>query len=445
MENRVVWREGLFLRPQHFQQNDRHFDYEIRTRTREFSANRWGIFDLRFGAEYLALGKIVIESAYGIMTDGTLFNITAQTQRLIFDAKEDDAGKILYLALPFSIRHADELSFESDGAKSTRMIAVSENDVPNTNVGEHTTCELSLAQHNFQILRFEELNEGYGNIAIAKIASVSTSGAVTLDDSFMPVYLHINSCEYLLVKLQELINAINYRIDKLIEKLGDSTIHATELGDYLLLQALNRFYCRFHHYIHQDKLHPQELFLELHSFIAELSIFMKKRKRPDRIYEYSHKRQKESFDALFNELKDLLSMVIEQNSVKLDIEERKYGVWVAKIDDKSFIASGSFVLSATSHISSEKLKKQLLDNLKVGTTENIRELVNFQLSGFKLIPLSVAPRQIPYRINHVYFSIELTAENQKELLNSGGLAFHRSGGNIEGLEYQLWAIRNKKG
>ncbi|MDR3162659.1 MAG: type VI secretion system baseplate subunit TssK [Helicobacteraceae bacterium] len=444
MENGVVWREGLFLRPQHFQQNDRHFDYEIRVRTREFSANRWGIFDLYFDKEYLTLGKIVLERAYGIMPDGTLFNIAAQTQQLIFDAKEDDAGKILHLALPLSIHRADELSFETNGVKSTRMIAVSENEIPNTNAGENTTCELSLARQNFQILRAEEMNEGYGNIAIVKIASVSSTGAVSLDDSFIPVYLHINACEYLLVKIRELINVINYRMDKLVEKLGDTTVHATELGDYLLLQLLNRFYSRFHHYIHQEKLHPQDLFLELHSLIAELAVFMKKGKRPDKIYEYVHKRQKESFEALFNELRNLLSMVIEQNSVKLDIEERKYGVLVAKIEDKSFITTGAFILSATSNIAPEKLKKLLLDNLKIGTIENIRELVNFQLAGFKLAPLPIAPRQIPYRINYVYFNIELTGDNQKELLNSGGLAFHRSGNEIDGLEYHLWAIRNKK-
>jgi type VI secretion system protein ImpJ len=445
MENGVAWKEGLFLRPQHFQQNDRHFDYEIRTRTREFSPNRWGLFDLRFDKEYLTLGKIVIERAYGIMPDGTLFSVASQMQQLIFDVKEEDAGKTLYLALALSIRRADELSLDTHSAKSTRMIGRAESSVPNTNVGENTLCEMTLAWLNFHILREEELNEGYANIAIVKIASVSSTGAVSLDDSFMPVYLHINACEYLSVKLKELLNVMNYRMEKLVEKLGDATVHATELGEYLHLQLLNHFYSRIHHYLQQEKIHPQELFLELHSLIAELATFVKAGKRPNKIYEYNHKRQKESFEILFNELRDMLSMVMEQNSVKLDLELRKYGVWVAKLKDKSFITEGTFILSATSNISTDKLKKALLDNLKAYTIEKIRELVNYQIGGFKLKPLSTAPRQIPYRVNYVYFNIELTQNDKQELLGSGGLAFHRTGDEIDGLEYHLWAIRNSRG
>jgi type VI secretion system protein ImpJ len=445
MENGVAWKEGLFLRPQHFQQNDRHFDYEIRTRTREFSSNRWGLFDLKFDKEYLTLGKIVIERAYGIMPDGTLFSVASQTQQLIFDVKEEDAGKTLHLALALSIRRADELSLDTDSAKSTRMIGRAESSVPNTNVGENTLCEMTLAWLNFHILREEELNEGYANIAIVKIASVSSTGAVSLDDSFMPVYLHINACEYLSVKLKELLNVMNYRMEKLVEKLGDATVHATELGEYLHLQLLNRFYSRIHHYLQQERIHPQELFLELHSLIAELATFVKAGKRPNKIYEYNHKRQKESFEILFNELRDMLSMVMEQNSVKLDLELRKYGVWVAKLKDKSFITEGAFILSATSNISTDKLKKALLDNLKVYTIEKIRELVNYQIGGFKLKHLSTAPRQIPYRVNYVYFNIELTQNDKQELLGSGGLAFHRTGDEIDGLEYHLWAIRNSRG
>lgn len=44
MENRVIWREGLFIRPQHFQQNDRYYSYELMTRTYQSRQNNWGGF-----------------------------------------------------------------------------------------------------------------------------------------------------------------------------------------------------------------------------------------------------------------------------------------------------------------------------------------------------------------------------------------------------------------
>jgi type VI secretion system protein ImpJ len=139
----------------------------------------------------------------------------------------------------------------------------------------------------------------------------------------------------------------------------------------------------------------------------------------------------------------MLSMVLEQNSVKLPLEERKYGIHVARIDDRSLVDSGLFVLAVTADVSTEQLKKLLLANLKMGTVENIRDLVNFHLAGYKLKPLAAAPRQIPYRMNYTYFGIELSPEDRQKLKSSGGMALHLTG-EIEGIIYNLWVIRGKK-
>lgn len=443
MINKVVWREGLFLRPQHFQQNDRHYDYEMRTRTLESGANRWGLFDLDIDTPFLESGKLVLNRAYGIMPDGTLFDIHAKHQELILDLESKDSGKMIYLALPLCMQYADDLTFEEDDVKTTRMIARRERDVPNTNIGETSNAELLLAQPNFRLLRDEELNEGYGTVAIARIGSVSASGAVSLEETFTPTYLHLHRCHYLVAHIKELMSVLNFRMLKLSEKLSDVTIQVAELGDYLLLQLLNRFHSRFHFYLSQEKIHPETLFLEMYSLAAELAVFMKKERRLDKEYLYDHKKQKESFTLLFNEIKIMLSMVLEQNSFKLLIEQRKYGIFVAKMEDKTLIQTCSFVLAVTADMATEKLKKLLLDNLKMGTIETIRDLVNYHLAGFKIKPLPAAPRQIPYRVNHIYFKIELSAEDKRTLENSGGMAFYLAG-EVEGIDYDLWAIRSTK-
>lgn len=55
----------------------------------------------------------------------------------------------------------------------------------------------------------------------------------------------------------------------------------------------------------------------------------------------------------------------------------------------------------------------LTTGLKIGTIETIKNLVNFHLVGFKLKSLTTAPKEIPYKTNHLYFKIELTNENKK--------------------------------
>ena len=44
------------------------------------------------------------------------------------------------------------------------------------------------------------------------------------------------------------------------------------------------------------------------------------------------------------ELRRSLSMVLEQNAIPLPLEERKYGIRVAQIADKSLLTTSSFVL-----------------------------------------------------------------------------------------------------
>ena len=42
--NRVIWSEGLFLRPQHFQQHDRYLDELIVGRFAAGKSYLWGIY-----------------------------------------------------------------------------------------------------------------------------------------------------------------------------------------------------------------------------------------------------------------------------------------------------------------------------------------------------------------------------------------------------------------
>ena len=78
--------------------------------------------------------------------------------------------------------------------------------------------------------------------------------------------------------------------------------------------------------------------------------------------------------------------------------------------------------------------------IKIGTVEKIRDLVNLQLPGIGLRALPVAPRQIPYHAGLVYFELDRSHELWRELESSGGFAMHLSG-DFPGINMQFWAIR----
>ncbi|PHR56518.1 MAG: type VI secretion system baseplate subunit TssK [Arcobacter sp.] len=441
MQHKVVWKEGLFMRPQHFQQNDRYFTNELMMRTKEMGPNNWGLFNMSIDNHHLGSGKVVLNNASGVMPDGTLFDINSKTDALSLDINIQDSAKALYLALPITIHHSDEVHFEDQKNRLTRLIAENIEDVPNTNSGENSEADIIGARFNFKLLLEEDVNEGYVKIKLGNVADVTASGVVSMDENYMPTFLHLHASKDLISKMNELMSTLSYRAEKLAEKLSDSNVQATELGDYLMLQLLNKTQSRLHYYFTQDRIHPSELFLELNSLIGELAVFMKKEKRILDPFVYEHEKQGESFDNVLSELNDMLSMVLEQNSVSLPVQEQKYGIFTSQIAEKSMINSSSFVFAVKADMEEDKLKKLLQSNLKMGSIETIRDLVNYHLGGFKLKPLATAPRQIPYKVNYIYFKVELEAEDKEKLTHSGGFAFHLSG-ELPNVEYTLWAIRN---
>src|SRR6186713_3159092 len=73
--HRIAWRQGMFLRPQHFQAQDRHIDAMVRTRVDSVRPWAWGFTELAIDEDLASLGKFSVIRAAGVMPDGTPFAI----------------------------------------------------------------------------------------------------------------------------------------------------------------------------------------------------------------------------------------------------------------------------------------------------------------------------------------------------------------------------------
>ena len=52
--NKVVWSEGLFLQPQHFQQQDRHVERYVETRCEALVGHSWGFTEIEIERDFLS-------------------------------------------------------------------------------------------------------------------------------------------------------------------------------------------------------------------------------------------------------------------------------------------------------------------------------------------------------------------------------------------------------
>ncbi len=74
LSNRVLWKEGLFIRPQHFQQESRFLTSQLK-QVIDISAYNLGFEKIAFDQQQLSFGKFGITECKGVMPDGTLFDL----------------------------------------------------------------------------------------------------------------------------------------------------------------------------------------------------------------------------------------------------------------------------------------------------------------------------------------------------------------------------------
>src|SRR5690349_24496008 len=100
-DSRVAWREGLFLRQQHFQQQDRYLEALVAARANGLRPYPWGLSELKINADLAALGKFAIESMTGVLPDGLPFSIPGDLPPPPpLDIPADARDVIVHLTLP---------------------------------------------------------------------------------------------------------------------------------------------------------------------------------------------------------------------------------------------------------------------------------------------------------------------------------------------------------
>lgn len=315
-------------------------------------------------------------------------------------------------------------------------------DVQDSNLGSSKRVPLKVARPHFRLLLEDELSADYSRIAIARIKESHASGQIELDEHFIPPCLDLSVSGRLSFFLGETISLLAHRAQAIASRLGGPGGHrgSSELADFLLLQLVNRYSAQLKHFKQVNPVHPEELFQLLGALQAEMATFTRDGKMPEAEVAYDHNNLSAGFSRLMGEVRQSLSLVFEQTAIALPLQLRRFGVRVAPIQDRALLEQAQFFLAVKADWSKEAVKSRMPTVIKAGGVEQLRELVNLQLPGIEMLPLPVAPRQIPFNAGFTYFQLEKTPEHWAQLKSSGGIAFHFSG-EVPGLELELWAVK----
>jgi type VI secretion system protein ImpJ len=442
VHNKVVWSEGLFLQPHHFQQQDRYFERYVEGRCHSLAPYSWGFTEAELERDLLSIGKFALRRAAGVFPDGTPFRMPEdEPLPPPLEIGSQVRDQIVFLAVP--LRRADSPEIDrAGGGDGLVRHDVREREVRNvtSTSGEPALLEVGALRTRF--LLASDLTEAYGCVPLAHVVECRSDKQVVLEDRFIPTVLRAGAATPLATFMTELVGLLHQRGDALGGRVSATGRGGSaEIADFLMLQAINRYEPVFAHYAESGALHPEHLFRACVAVAGELATFTTTSKRRPQLPSYQHDRLRQSFEPVMAALRSSLSAVLEQNAIPIPIESRKFGLSVAIVPDRALYSTAVFVLAARADVPAEDLRRRFPNQLKLGPAERLPQLVNLQLPGVPVNPIPVAPRQIPFHAGFVYFELDQSHELWTQLKTSGGIALHVSG-EFPGLALELWAIRS---
>ncbi|KLV03729.1 type VI secretion protein [Photobacterium aquae] len=436
--SRVAWCEGMFLRPQHFQQQERFQLYELTQVVSQISSYLWGVNELQLDDTLLKHGQIGLSKVAAIMPDGS--SVVSPKREKLPQALQLDKSvhdQLVYLAIPAD--KAGDVNISAPGSSQITRYWFDDHEVADSAIGTDATEVLQLSQLAVVLKLASESLSGYITLPIARIHEVTDEGRVILDEKYIPPCLNVQKNPVIKRFITELRGMVKLRADTIASRLSQGQGTASSIADFLMLQILNRYEPVLCHFDMSEGLHPEALCRQLFSMAGELSTFSTENKRPPELPVYLHDDLTVVFGNIMVVLNQFMSAVLEQTAIQLPIEATKFGIRIAAVADKVLLERSTFVLAVKADLHPDELRRRFPAQVKIGPVEHIRDLVNNQLPGIATTALPVAPRQIPYHAGYHYFQLDKTNDYWHRLSASGGIALHLSG-KYPDLDMQLWVI-----
>ena len=432
LSRKVVWNEGMFLGPHHFQQWDRYHQGLLNFRLSSLVSHEWGITELKINVESLKNGECEIEVCTSVLPDGLAFSFpeTDQTpkSRTIEDKFVTESGTVdVYLAVP--VEHAGGMNCNlNNGKLDTETRYEGEFDsVVDENTGKNSK-EVLFAKKNLRII-FSGEPESLSNHSWIKVVELQRTAANTfqLNESYIPPCLNISASHSLVSKVSGLLNSLIDKRRTLSGEIGQRTSQLIDFGphniaQFWFLHSINSFLPVLSHYSKVESVHPEQLFCALSQLAGELTTFSASVQLED-LPEYQHTNLSHTFAELYSKIQVLLDTVIPENWIDIPLQKEN-GLWMGRLlefDDK-LIDSAEFYLGISADLPESQLIEDFPKFIKIGARDDIDDLKKHALPGVPVNQTPTPPSPLPIKMGFQYFRLDTHGDFWGRIRSSKNIA-----------------------
>lgn len=440
---RVAWREGMFLRPQHFQQQDRFADWNINIRLDSSRPYPWGITELVLDESLAALGKFSVVRCAGVMPDGTAFSMPDQLPLPApIDLPGDIRDAVVCLTLPG--RQIGALEFrESENAGAEIRFLVDEVELVDSFSGDRVREPVEIGRPNLRFGVTRDQTYGRVCLGLAKVRELQNKRAL-FDDRYIPPVQDIRATSRLKGGLSDIIGRAEQRAGELALRAVEATDGGADtFASFLLLQTLNRWCPILRHLGSLPSVHPERLFEQLTGMAGEVATLTRPERMLGAFCDYDHENLQLTFEPVFVALQNMLSVSAPTSVERLPLDEVEFGSYVSVIRDHNLYQFGFFYLAVNTAGNLEQARTMFPNLAKVGAGQNMHAIVHSSLPGIPMRHTPTPPPQLRVLPGYIYFELDRSAPQWREFARASALGLHVADPNnlLPALKLELWCVK----
>jgi type VI secretion system protein ImpJ len=404
--SRVVWSEGMYLGPHHFQVQSRYFEDSIRFAASSLWFSSFGLAGVELDAEALHNGTVSLIHARGIFPDGLPFNMP-ESDALpgprqvteLFPPTRD--GVIVSLAIPAHKAAGSNLSTDENSDARFIMAVRSQHD--ENNGGDDRPVRM--ARKNLRLLIDTEPASGCLIMPLARVKR-DGSGHFVYDPNFVPPVLQVGASGRLMRLVQRML--------ELLEEKGAAVaarntgpageLSTREISNFWLLHGINAALAPLRHLLIAKRGHPEELFIELSKLAGALCTFALE-SHPGSLPSYDHGNLSACFEKLDRHIRAHLEAIIPTNVVSIPLTAAEGYFYEGEIKDQRCLGRSKWVFAVHADTTEAEIMNRGPQLIKVCSPPFVRELVKRALPGLAMTHLPTPPPAVSTRRETQYFGL----------------------------------------
>lgn len=439
---KVLWGEGLFLRPQHFQRQDAYHEARLHALTQALHPYAWGVGKVRFDSQALAAGSLNALELELVFPDGEPFCAPARDPLpepvSLAELPAGMQGTTVYLALP--LLRADGQNCAEGGGRLARY---RQEDAATPDLfTDAAEAELAYLGKATRLLTEDKPRDPFVTVPVARVNRTPTGG-FELDDAFVPPALHIAASAALTRQLRALLDSLQAKTDALYGLHRQPSQHIIEfrsgdIASFWLLHTANTAFAALAHLFHHPQLHPERLHQELLRIAGALLTFSNAYQLAD-LPRYDHAAPQAGFAQLFAIVRELLDTVISARYFQIALTETKPSFYVGHLDSQRIDEGATFYVGVSADLPAQELVQTVPIRFKVGAPDDVEKCVLSALPGVKLTHAAQVPAAIPVRPGSYYFALEARGPLYERMLKAQSIMIYVPSG-IHDLKMELVAV-----